>query len=99
MAAPAGGAPGAAAPAGALRVSVLSPEAAVYQGEATQVVAPAINGSLGILRGHAPLMALLGEGVLRVTNGRDEQRFNVRGGFLQVVDDVVTVLSEHASPA
>ena len=95
MAAAAGGAEG----AGTLHVVVLSPEATVYEGEATQVVAPASNGYLGILRGHAPLMALLGEGVLRVDNGRDSLRFNVAGGFLQVVDDVVTVLSERAAAA
>ena len=94
MAAAGGGAEGAG-----LHVVVLSPEATVYEGEATQVVAPASNGYLGILRGHAPLMALLGEGVLRVENGRDSRKFNVAGGFLQVVDDVVTVLSERAAAA
>jgi F-type H+-transporting ATPase subunit epsilon len=95
MAAAGGGAEG----AGTLHVVVLSPEATVYEGEATQVVAPASNGYLGILRGHAPLMALLGEGVLRVEHGRDSRKFNVAGGFLQVVDDVVTVLSERAAAA
>jgi F-type H+-transporting ATPase subunit epsilon len=83
----------------ALRVSVLSPEQTVYEGEATQVVAPAFDGELGILRGHAPLMALLGEGVLRIDNGRETVRFHVAGGFLQVVDNVVTVLSERAGAA
>lgn len=93
------GAAGGAAPAEKLRVQVLSPEATVYQGEATHVLAPAANGYLGILRGHAPLMAILGEGVLRVDDGREQLRFNVSGGFLQVVDDVVTVLSEKAAAA
>jgi F-type H+-transporting ATPase subunit epsilon len=90
-----------AAPAGtaALRVSVLSPEQTVYEGEATSVVAPAWNGQLGILRGHAPLMALLGDGVLRIENGRESLRFQVSGGFLQVVDDVITILSERATAA
>ncbi|CAA9300487.1 MAG: ATP synthase epsilon chain [uncultured Gemmatimonadetes bacterium] len=85
--------------AGALRVTVLSPEQTVFQGTADSVVAPAFNGKLGILRGHAPLMALLGEGELRVTTGGDERRFMVAGGFLQVADDEVTVLSERATPA
>jgi len=84
---------------GALRVSVLSPEQTVYEGEATQVIAPALNGQIGILRGHAPLMALLGEGVLRIDNGRETAQFRVAGGFLQVVDNVVTVLSERAAAA
>jgi F-type H+-transporting ATPase subunit epsilon len=91
MAAPVAGAEGAA-----LHVAVLSPEQAVYEGPATQVIAPAFNGQLGILHGHAPLMALLGEGVLRVDNGGQTLRFNVSGGFLQVVDNTVTVMSERA---
>ena len=94
MAAPAG-APG----AGALRVSVISPERTVYEGEAESVVAPAWNGELGILRGHAPLMALLGEGTLRIRRGATTEAFRVSGGFLQVLDDVVTVLSERAEAA
>ena len=88
-----------AAAAGAMRVSVLSPEQTVYEGDATSVVAPAWNGQLGILRGHAPLMALLGEGVLRIENGRETLQFRVSGGFLQVVDNVITVLSERATAA
>jgi F-type H+-transporting ATPase subunit epsilon len=90
-----------AAPAGtaAMRVSVLSPEQTVYKGDATSVVAPAWNGQLGILRGHAPLMALLGDGLLRIENGRETLRFQVSGGFLQVVDDVITILSERATAA
>jgi len=94
MAAPAGG-----AGAGPMRVSVLSPEQTVYEGDATSVVAPAWNGQLGILRGHAPLMALLGDGILRIENGRETLQFRVSGGFLQVVDNVITVLSERASAA
>ncbi|HEX8673121.1 MAG TPA: ATP synthase F1 subunit epsilon [Longimicrobium sp.] len=94
MAAPAAGTAG-----GAMRVSVLSPEQTVYEGDATSVVAPAWNGQLGILRGHAPLMALLGEGVLRIENGRETLQFRVSGGFLQVVDNVITVLSERATAA
>ena len=96
MATPAAGTDG---PATGLHVGVLSPEATVYEGEAAQVVAPALNGYLGIMRGHAPLMALLGEGVLRVEAGRETLRFEVAGGFLQVVDNVVTVLSERAAAA
>ena len=88
-----------AAAAGAMRVSVLSHEQTVYEGDATSVVAPAWNGQLGILRGHAPLMALLGEGVLRIENGRETLQFRVSGGFLQVVDNVITVLSERATAA
>jgi F-type H+-transporting ATPase subunit epsilon len=81
----------------ALHVSVITPEATIYEGEADQVVAPAHNGSLGILRGHAPLMALLGTGTLRIERGGKSTSYTVSGGFLQVVDNTVTVLSERAT--
>jgi F-type H+-transporting ATPase subunit epsilon len=84
---------------GTLHVSVISPEATIYEGEADQVIAPGVDGSLGILRGHAPLMALLGTGTLRIDRGGKQTSFTVSGGFLQVVDNQVTVLSESASAA
>ncbi len=81
-----------------LKVSVVSPERIIYEGEADLVVAPAWDGEVGILRQHAPMLALLGEGDVRVRLGSGEQRFYVAGGFLQVADDVVTILSERAEP-
>jgi F-type H+-transporting ATPase subunit epsilon len=86
-------------PADKLTVALISPERTVFEGSADMVVAPAWDGELGVLKGHAPLLALLGDGTLRITDGPKETRFHVRGGFLQVVDDVVTVLSEEAGEA
>jgi F-type H+-transporting ATPase subunit epsilon len=80
-----------------LSVSVISPEAILYEGTTDSVVAPAFDGEVGILTGHAPMMTLLGKGVLRL--GAGGQRFNVDGGFLQVVDNTVRVVTEKASPA
>ncbi len=81
-----------------LSVSVVSPERIIFEGEADLVVAPAWDGEIGILRQHAPMLALLGEGDVRVRRGNQEQRFFVAGGFLQVASDVVTILSERAEP-
>ena len=58
----------------------------------------AYNGSMGIRHGHVSLMALLGTGTLCIDHGR-EKSFTVSGGFLQVVDNTVTVLSESAAAA
>jgi F-type H+-transporting ATPase subunit epsilon len=79
-----------------MTVSVISPEQTLYAGEATSVVAPAFDGEVGILAGHAPMMTLLGRGTLRVTRGTEQQRFAVEGGFLQVVDDAVRIVTEKA---
>ncbi len=82
-----------------VRVSVISPERILFQGEAAGVVAPAFDGEVGILTGHAPMMTLLGRGVLRLSgvDGQTGARFQVEGGFLQVVDDQVRVVTERAT--
>ncbi|HEY5219106.1 MAG TPA: F0F1 ATP synthase subunit epsilon [Gemmatimonadaceae bacterium] len=80
-----------------LKISVISPEAVLFEGTADTVVAPAYDGQVGILSGHAPLMTLLGNGELRVGEGAAVRRFNVEGGFLQVVENHVRVVTERAS--
>ena len=82
-----------------LNVSVISPEAVLYEGQTDSVVAPAYDGEVGILTGHAPMMALLGKGVLRLGHDASGRKFNVEGGFLQVVDNTVRVVTEKASAA
>lgn len=81
-----------------LKVSVISPEQTLYEGEASSVVAPAYDGEVGILTGHAPMVTLLGRGTLRLSGGGGEQRFTIEGGFLQVVDGLVRVVTERAAP-
>jgi F-type H+-transporting ATPase subunit epsilon len=81
-----------------LKVSVISPEAVLFEGETDSVVAPAYDGEVGILTGHAPLMALLGDGHLRLGSGSGP-RFKVSGGFMQVFDNDVRIVTEKASVA
>ncbi len=68
----------------------------MFTGSASAVVAPAFDGELGILQMHAPLMTVLGRGTLRIATAEGERRFTVDGGFLQVVDDNVRVVTEKA---
>jgi F-type H+-transporting ATPase subunit epsilon len=79
-----------------LKVSVISPEAMLFEGEASSVVAPAFDGEVGILTSHAPMITVLGEGTLRL-EGATPARFQVSGGFVQVIDDVVRVVTEKAA--
>ena len=79
-----------------LSVSVISPEATLFTGDAESVVAPAFDGEVGILTSHAPMITALGRGTLRVQNAGGVQQFDVNGGFLQVVDNQVRVVTEHA---
>ena len=83
-----------------LRVSVISPEASLYDGEATSVIAPAYDGEVGILSGHAPMMTLLGRGELRIrSNAGEPRRFTIEGGFMQVIANQVRVVTERGTAA
>ncbi len=77
-----------------MRVTVISPDAAMFDGDADAVTAPAYDGEVGILPGHAPFMTLLGRGRLRVRRADTVSEFKVEGGFLQVVNDRVRVVAE-----
>jgi F-type H+-transporting ATPase subunit epsilon len=79
-----------------MHVKVISPERAVFDGEADAVVVPAFDGLVGILPRHAPFLTLLGEGVLRVRHGGASSVFRVAGGFLQVTGDTVRVVADRA---
>ena len=80
-----------------LKVSVISPERILFDGSVDSVVAPAFDGEVGILPGHAPMMTLLGKGSLRLGPDGSAGKFTVEGGFLQVVDDAVRVVTERAT--
>ena len=78
-------------------VRVVSPEKVVFEGEASSLVAPAWDGQVGILPGHAPMLALLGSGELHLDRpGGGSDSFYVAGGVLKVERDTVTLLTEYA---
>jgi F-type H+-transporting ATPase subunit epsilon len=82
-----------------LKVSVISPEASLFEGDAESVVVPAYDGEVGILTGHAPMMTLLGKGNLRIDAAGGARRFTIEGGFLQVINNQVRVVTEKGSTA
>jgi F-type H+-transporting ATPase subunit epsilon len=80
-----------------LRVRVVSPEKIVYQGEAGGLVAPAWDGMVGILPGHAPMIVLLGMGELTIDRvGGGAEEYHVAGGVLKVEKNEVVILTEYA---
>ena len=77
-----------------MRVLLIGPERAVFDGEADAVTAPTYDGQVGILPRHAPFMTLLGTGILTIRRAEGLSRFRVQGGFLQVVSNTVRVVAE-----
>jgi F-type H+-transporting ATPase subunit epsilon len=72
-----------------------SPESLVFSGEVEHVVVPGSEGEFGVLAHHAPLIALLRPGILKII-GPGEQQFVVRGGFAEVNPGGLTVLADFA---
>lgn len=85
----------------ALRCKVVTPDKAFFEGEAEHVVCPAWDGELAVYPKHAPLIARLGHGVLRIhpTGGAQPVRVALYGGFLKVQGDEVTILAGGADEA
>ncbi|MBZ0266862.1 ATP synthase F1 subunit epsilon [bacterium] len=82
---------------GTLHCTIVTPERAIYEADAESVTLPAWDGEIGILPQHARLLARLGVGVLKVTSGGVTREMLVDGGFAQVADNQVTVLTDRAS--
>ena len=79
-----------------IRCEIVSQDRTVYQGEADIVVLPGVEGEMGILPHHAPLLTTLKYGVIKVRSGKAEQVFSVAGGVAEVQPDLVTVLADAA---
>src|SRR4051794_15498381 len=82
-----------------LLLEIVTPERQVFSDEVDSVVCPGVEGELGILPHHAPLLTTLGFGELRIRRGGDEEFFAIAGGFLQVRPDKVVVMAETADLA
>jgi len=78
--------------------SVVTPERAVLETDATFVALPAYDGELGVLHHRAPLLAKLGAGTLRVEGPGGKLQYFVAGGFAQMVGDKLTILTEECRP-
>jgi len=80
-----------------VHVDIVSAEANIYSGMAEMIIAPAVQGEVGILPLHAQYITQLSEGAVRLKLGNDkEESFYVSGGFLEVQPHVVTILSDTA---
>ena len=79
-----------------LTLEIVTPEARVYSDTIDTVVLPTVEGEIGILPGHIPLLTQIEDGELRVTKGGQTHWLAVSGGFAQVDGDKVSVLAEHA---
>lgn len=82
-----------------LRVSIVTPDGPVFDGEVEMVSTKAESGELGILPGHIPMVAPLQIGAVRLNKGNETEYVAVNGGFLEVQQEKVTILAQTAELA
>jgi len=82
-----------------LLLEIVTPERLAYSDTVDSVVLPGSEGEMGVLPHHAPLLATLGLGELRIRKGGTEEAFAIVGGFVQVRPDKVVVMAETADMA
>jgi F-type H+-transporting ATPase subunit epsilon len=82
-----------------LQLEIVTPERLAYSDQVDSVQLPGIEGELGVLPHHAPLVSILGVGELVIRKGGQEESFAIVGGFLQVRPDKVVVMAEDADMA
>lgn len=82
-----------------IKIAVVTAERQILEDDVDMVIAPGIEGQLGILPRHAPLLTALQPGELRLKKGGTETALAVTGGFLEVRPDQVTVLADAAERA
>ena len=79
-----------------LSLEIVTPERLAFSDQVDAVFCPGVEGELGVLPHHAPLLSMLGVGELRIRKGSDEEFFAIAGGFVQVRPDKVVVMAELA---
>ena len=79
-----------------LQVAVVTGEKEIYRGEADTVIAPGSEGEMGILPEHAALLTSLKTGEMRIKLGNEEDDLFISGGFMEVYNNMVTVLADVA---
>ena len=83
-----------------LKVDIVSAERLVYSEEGVdRLIVPGVEGELGVLTLHAPLLTMIQPGVLRIVKGDDEVEMAITGGFIEVRDNRVTILADAAERA
>ena len=77
-----------------MRVEIITPDKELFKGEASYVGVPGVDGGMGFLNNHAPLITVLKAGDVKVRPDKGEETFAVKGGVVEVMNNTVLVLAE-----
>ena len=76
-----------------MKCKVVTPNKLIFEGDVSYVNIPSSKGGMGILPGHAPIVTILGKGVLQIKNNNETSEFNVEGGLAEVRSNEISILA------
>jgi len=79
-----------------IRCEIVSQDRPIYEGDVDIVVIPGVDGIMGILPNHAPVLTTLNYGIIQVRTGETEENFTVAGGVAEIQPTIVTILADRA---
>ncbi len=79
-----------------LILEIITPEKVIYKNEVDEIMAPTINGQIGILPGHVGLVSKVVPGELIIRKGNNQELLAITGGFLEVEKNKITILADYA---
>ncbi len=78
-----------------MNIEIITPDKTLFEGTATLVQLPGIDGSFEILNNHAPLISVLGKGKIKIEKGKNQiEFFEVNGGVVEVLKNKILILAE-----
>lgn len=77
-----------------MKLKIISPDSLIFEGEADLVQLPGSDGLFEILRNHAPMIAALGKGKVKIGNNNEYQYIEINGGVVEVLNNEILVLAE-----
>ena len=78
-----------------MHLEIITPDKKVYSGDIESVILPGAEGSFGVLKNHAPIIATLAKGAVKITNTQKNiESFEISGGVVEVLNNKIVVLAE-----
>jgi len=81
-----------------MKLSFYTPDGIHYEEEAISVIIPLIDGLAGIMKNHSPMLAKLSDGIVKGTGSTKKFKYSVKNGFVEVLNNEITILADEVMP-
>lgn len=81
-----------------MKLSFYTPDGIHYEEEAISVIVPLIDGLAGIMKDHSPMLAKLSDGIVKGSGSKNQFKYSVKNGFIEILDNKITILADEVIP-